>query len=88
MVSRRVSRIDNVVEELIHASCTRETLYLPREFRFAPRKKLDSSNGTRRDGIRNEQMDFVLLGKTFRYILAKRLEDRMLSDERLPNTME
>lgn len=28
-------------------------------------------------------MDFVLLGKTFRYILAKRFEDGMLSEEQL-----
>lgn len=78
VVSRRVSRIDMSSRNLFTLPVHGETLYLPREFRFAPwekKKKLDSSNGTRGDGT-SRWISFYL-ERRFATFCQKKLKDRM-----------
>lgn len=82
VVSRRVSRIDmssrNLFTLPVHGKlCTCLGSFVSRrEKNLIPL----TGHGETEHG---EPMDFVLLGKTFRYILAKRFEDGMLSEEQL-----
>lgn len=73
-----------VVEELIHASCTRGN-FVPASgvsFRAVKKKKkLDSSNGTRGDGT-SRWISFYL-ERRFATFCQRKLKDRMLTEEQL-----